>query len=163
MKGRVSPGTQRSYPLTMICAVYRVPRSSVYAAGAPPSSAARAKKPGPKTRHSDADVIEAIRAVLAACPFHGEGYRKVRARLAHRGLHLGGKRVLRLMRTHGLLAPRRYPQAPAMLWTSVVLPAPNSPTSATTSPGLSSLAKRRPQASISSGPLSAKVREPISL
>jgi len=107
MKGRVSPGTQRPYPLTMICAVYRVPRSSVYAAGAPPSSATRAKKPGPKTRHSDADVIEAIRAVLAACPFHGEGYRKIRARLAHRGLHLGGKRVLRLMRTHGLLAPRR--------------------------------------------------------
>jgi len=107
MKGRVSPGTQRPYPLTMICAVYRVPRSSVYAAGAPPSSAAGAQKPGPKTRHSDADVIAAIRAVLAACPFHGEGYRKVRARLAHRGLHLGGKRVLRLMRTHGLLAPRR--------------------------------------------------------
>src|SRR5439155_496893 len=30
-----------------------------------------------------------------------------RARLAHRGLQLGGKRVLRLMRAHGLLAPRR--------------------------------------------------------
>src|SRR5439155_18179813 len=44
------------------------------------------------------EVLEAIRAVLAACPFHGEGYRKVRARLAHRGLQLGGKRVLRLMR-----------------------------------------------------------------
>jgi putative transposase len=39
--------------------------------------------------------------------FHGEGYRKVRARLAHRGVAVGGKRVLRLMRTHGLLAPRR--------------------------------------------------------
>ena len=51
--------------------------------------------------------LEAIRAVLAACPFHGDGYRKVRARLAHRGLHLGGKRVLRLLQVHGLLAPRR--------------------------------------------------------
>ena len=48
-----------------------------------------------------------IRAVLAACPFHGEGYRKVRARLAHRGVAVSGKRVLRLMRAHGLLAPRR--------------------------------------------------------
>ena len=107
MKGRVSPGTQRPYPLTMICAVYRVPRSSVYAAGVPTGPPARASKPGPKTRHSDAEVVEAIRAVLAACPFHGEGYRKIRARLAHRGLRLGGKRVLRLMRTHRLLAPRR--------------------------------------------------------
>ena len=48
-----------------------------------------------------------IRAILAASPFHGEGYRKVRARLAHRGLAVSGKRVLRLMRQHGLLAPRR--------------------------------------------------------
>jgi transposase InsO family protein len=44
---------------------------------------------------------------LAASPFYGEGYRKIRARLAHQGLHVGGKRVLRLMRAHGLLAPRR--------------------------------------------------------
>src|SRR3989442_5433872 len=68
MKGRVSPGTQRLYPLTMICAVYRVPRSSVYAAGAPPSSAAGAKKPGPKTRSSDSDVLDANTAVCAPCP-----------------------------------------------------------------------------------------------
>ena len=107
MKGRVSPGMQRRYPLTMICAIYRVPRSSVYAVTAPKQPRPPAAKPGPKTRHSDADVVEAIRAVLAACPFHGEGYRKVRARLAHRGLRVGGKRVLRLMRLHGLLAPRR--------------------------------------------------------
>jgi hypothetical protein len=65
------------------------------------------RKPGPRTPHSDPKIVAAIRAILAACPFHGEGYRKVRARLAHRGLHLGGKRVLRLMRAHGLLAPRR--------------------------------------------------------
>ena len=31
-------------------------------------------KPGPKTPHTDAHLPEAIRAVLAACPFHGEGY-----------------------------------------------------------------------------------------
>jgi len=56
---------------------------------------------------SDGDLVEEIQAVLATCPFHGEGYRKVRARLAHRGRAVSGKRVLRLMRTHGLLAPRR--------------------------------------------------------
>lgn len=64
-------------------------------------------KRGPKTVHSDKAIVHEIRATLAACPFHGEGYRKVRARLAHRGLAVGGKRVLRLMRIHGLLAPRR--------------------------------------------------------
>ena len=79
----------------------------MYAVAAPSARPAAAGKPGPKTHHSDEDAVEAIRAVLAACPFHGEGYRKVRARLAHRGFHLGGKRVLRLMRVHGLLAPRR--------------------------------------------------------
>jgi putative transposase len=107
MRRHRSPSTGRRYPLTMICGVYRLARSSVYAAGAAPVRAARAGKRGPKTRVSDAVLVEEIRAILAACPFHGEGYRKVRARLVHRGRAVSGKQVLRLMRTHGLLAPRR--------------------------------------------------------
>jgi hypothetical protein len=107
MRLAVSPSTRRRYPVTMICAVWRVARSSVYAAGPASRPAAPAGKRGPKTRVSDAALVEEIRAILAACPFHGEGYRKVRARLAHRGRPVSGKRVLRLMRTHGLLAPRR--------------------------------------------------------
>ena len=87
MRGAVSPGTGRPYPLTMICAVWRVPRSTVYQAMAPgPVAPVIRAKRGPKTAVSDAELVEAIRAVLAATPFHGEGYRKVRARLAHRGL-----------------------------------------------------------------------------
>src|SRR5262245_17152820 len=108
MRRAVSPGTGRRYPLTMICAVFRVPRSTLYGALAPrPIVPVVAAKRGPKTPLSDAAIVEAIRAVLAATPFHGEGNRKVRARLAHRGLAVGGKRVLRLMRAHQLLAPRR--------------------------------------------------------
>jgi len=108
MRGAVSATTGRRYPLTMICAVFGVARSTVYRTLAPAISAPPvAVKRGPKTRWSDAEVVAAIRAVLAATPFHGEGYRKVRARLAHRGLPIGGKRVLRLMRVHQLLAPRR--------------------------------------------------------
>jgi putative transposase len=102
----VSPSTGRRYPLTMLCQVWRVARSSVYA----PRSAAPATptgRRGPKPLVTDETLVEAIRAVLAATPFHGEGYRKVRARLAHRGLAVSGKRVLRLMRQHQLLAPRR--------------------------------------------------------
>src|SRR5215467_8884322 len=94
MRGAVSAATGRRYPLTMICAVFRVARSTVYRTTAPASSAPPiAAKRGPKTRWSDAEVVAAIRAVLASSPFHGEGYRKVRARLAHRGLGIGGKRV----------------------------------------------------------------------
>ena len=107
MTGQVSPSTGRLYPRTWICQTWRVPRSSVYAATPRPEPARPGGKRGPKTPVSDAMLLAAIRGVLAACPFYGEGYRKVRARLAHRGLPVGGKRVLRLMRTHGLLAPRR--------------------------------------------------------
>ena len=106
MRQRRSPCTGRRYPLAMICGVYRLARSSVYAA-TPAMPAVPARKRGPKTAVSDADLVTEIRAVLAACPFHGEGYRKVRARLAHRGYAASGKRVFRLMRAHGLLAPRR--------------------------------------------------------
>jgi putative transposase len=107
MRVQVSPGTGRRYPLTLICQVFRVPRSSVYAAQASPVPAGSPGKRGPKTRWADAELVAGIRAILAASPFHGEGYRKIRARLAHRGLPVSGKRVLRLMRQHSLLAPRR--------------------------------------------------------
>ncbi len=91
----------------MICEAYRVARSSVYVAGRPLRDQREACKRGSKTKWSDEEVLEGIRAVIATSPFHGEGYRKMRARLAHRGICGGGKRVLRLMRLHGLLAPRR--------------------------------------------------------
>src|SRR6266852_4887614 len=106
MSGGVSPSTGRRYPLTMVCAVFRVARSTVYATPAARAAVTLGKR-GPKTATSDAELVVAIRAVLAATPFHGEGDRKVRARLAHRGLTVGGKRALRLMRQHQLLAPRR--------------------------------------------------------
>jgi putative transposase len=106
MRVAVSPVTGRRYPLTWICRAYRLPRATVYAA-ATENLAPSAGKRGPRTAVSDADLLAAIRTVLAECPFHGEGYRKVRARLAHRGLPVSGKRVLRLMRQHHLLAPRR--------------------------------------------------------
>lgn len=106
MRQQWSPSTRRRYPLTMICQVYRLARSTVYAATSGPAERVLQKR-GPKTAWADVAVLETIHAVLAACPFYGEGYRKIRARLAHQGLRVGGKRVLRLMRAHGLLAPRR--------------------------------------------------------
>ena len=55
----------------------------------------------------DEALVEAIRQLLAASPFHGEGYRKVWARLRFAGIRTSKRRVLRLMRAHDLLAPGR--------------------------------------------------------
>jgi len=63
----------------------------------------------------DAALLAAVRAVLAASPFHGEGHRKVWARLRMGGVRtsksgepLGSTcRVLRLVGEYGLLAPSR--------------------------------------------------------
>lgn len=127
MSAAGSPSTGRRYPLTMICQVWRVARSSVYAAAAPARAPAPPGKRGPKTAVSDADLVGAIRVVLAETPFHGEGYRKVRARLAHRGLAVSGKRVLRLMRQHRLLAPRRLgpPHGDPAHAGTIITPQPN--------------------------------------
>ena len=106
MSRQRSPATGRQYPLTMVCAIYRVPRATVYAQMAVPVDA-RPGKRGPRTSGTDDDLVAAIRTVLAETPFHGEGHRKVRVRLRARGWRVGKNRVLRLMRAHGLLAPQR--------------------------------------------------------
>jgi transposase InsO family protein len=55
----------------------------------------------------DGGLVEATRQVLADSPFHGEGYRKVWARLRHTGLRASKERVRRLMRENGLQAAIR--------------------------------------------------------
>lgn len=105
----MSPGTGRRYPLQMICAVWRVSRSTVYAQRQRSTdTTAEYRKRGPKTPISDDEVLAGIRAVLEESPFHTEGHKKVRARLkAKKGICVGRGRVLRLMREHQLLAPHR--------------------------------------------------------
>ena len=51
--------------------------------------------------------MRAIRQLLQDSPFHGEGYRKLWARLRFHGIRTSRRRVLRLMREHGLLAHQR--------------------------------------------------------
>lgn len=102
-----SPFTHRRYPLTRVCATYRVARATVYAQGAPEAGTAPCAKRGPKTTTTDAALIGAMRQVLTDSPFHGEGHRKIRIRLRALGHRVGRNRVLRLMREAGLLAPQR--------------------------------------------------------
>jgi transposase InsO family protein len=52
-------------------------------------------------------LLEQIRAVLIDSPFLAEGYRKAWARLRNRDVKVGLKRVLRVMREAGILAPTR--------------------------------------------------------
>jgi transposase InsO family protein len=83
-----------------------VARATVYRHRLPPPTEPP-RRPGPVGAMADAALLEAIRGVLAAGPFHGEGHRKVWARLRHAGLRTSKRRVLRLMGAHDLLAPAR--------------------------------------------------------
>src|SRR5476651_1751580 len=70
----------------------------------------------PKPKMPDADLLNAIRADLAASPFIGEGHRKVWARLRIlRDIRVSRTRVLRLMRENALLSPHRRPQGKSSL------------------------------------------------
>ena len=106
MSQALSPSGGSPYGVALVCRVWRVARSTVYRHRLPPPTEPP-RRPGPVGVVADAALLEAIRGILAASPFHGEGHRKVWARLRHAGLRTSKRRVLRLMREHGLLAPSR--------------------------------------------------------
>jgi transposase InsO family protein len=110
MSQAVSPVTGRSYGLATVCRVWRFARSGVYRHLAPVPAVSPQRR-GPAGAMTDAALTVAIRAVLAASPFHGEGHRKVWARLRHAGTRTSLRRVLRLMRENDLLAPTRVGSA----------------------------------------------------
>jgi transposase InsO family protein len=104
MSRTISPSSRKPYGLARVCRIWRVARASVY----------RRRQPQPHRQHRgpvgplpDPNHTVEIRAVLAASPFHGEGHRKVWARLRLKGIRTSLRRVLRLMREHDLLAPSR--------------------------------------------------------
>ena len=115
--GQRSPATGRPYPLSLVLTVFGLARSTYYEREQrrrqPASAPQPRRKPGPKTALSDAALVEAIRSVINDSPFSGEGHRKVRARLAKQQVFAGRHRILRLMRLHGLLAPRRGRRSPS--------------------------------------------------
>jgi len=106
MSRQVSPSTKRSYGVQRVTRVWGTSRATLYRhrRGA---VAGTGRRPGPRGAMPDAALVEAIRALLAASLFHGEGYRKIWARLRFAGIRTSKRRVLRLMREHGLLAPGR--------------------------------------------------------
>jgi len=94
-------------PLQVVCRVAGVSRSAACEArrrrgtSEPPR-----RRPGPVGAMGDTELLAEIRGVLADSPFIGEGHRKVWARLRReRGVYSSRKRILRLTREAGLLAP----------------------------------------------------------
>jgi transposase InsO family protein len=65
------------------------------------------RRPGPIGPCTDGELLEQIKGILSESPFHGEGYRKIWARLKFKGLRTSKSRILRLMRENQLLAPHR--------------------------------------------------------
>ena len=104
-----SPSAMKPYGILRVCRAWRLARASVqrhkaHADGAPRVPAKR----GPKSFLSDDELLAEIRAVLASNLFVGEGHRKVWARLRHEhGVRTSMRRVLRIMREHGILAQDR--------------------------------------------------------
>lgn len=108
MSRTTSPSTQKPYSLVRVCRVWRLSRSTVYWQRLPKAEPSGATaRPGPRGPCADQDLVQHIKTILADTPFHGEGYRKVRARLRYAGLRTSKRRVLRLMREYQLLAPHR--------------------------------------------------------
>jgi len=111
----LSISAKRRYGLTRVCRVWGVARAGIYrwreAANRPEPPR---RRPGPQGPMPDAALVTEIRAVLAASPFHGEGYRKVWARLRHKGVRTSKERVRRLMRENQLSADtgRATPRGP---------------------------------------------------
>jgi len=107
MSQALSPSTGRKYGRARVLAAWAQPRSTFYARRQRARQPATPRRRGPKTAFTDAELLDQIRAILAASPFHGEGHRKVWARLRAQEVRTSKPRVLRLMRENELLAPQR--------------------------------------------------------
>jgi HTH-like domain len=102
----VSASSNRPYAVARVVAIWDLPRSSFYAARERQQNLREPRQRGPKVL-SDAELLAAIRTVLDAAVFAGEGYRKVWARLRHKGVRTSKERVNRLMRENQLISPHR--------------------------------------------------------
>ena len=107
MSQTLSSSTNRKYGRVRVLREWELSRSTFYARQQRARNPIPLQRRGPKTAHTDRDLIEAIREEIAASPFHGEGHRKLWARLRFRGIRTSKTRVLRLMRENQLLAPQR--------------------------------------------------------
>ncbi len=105
MSQSISSSAGKRYGLVRVCTIWDIPRSTYYRHKS--FSVDIPGRRGPIGLHTDEELVENIRQVLAKSPFTGEGYRKAWARLRAKSIRTSPKRVLRLMRANGLLAKKR--------------------------------------------------------
>ncbi|QVW36014.1 IS3 family transposase [Geobacter sulfurreducens] len=111
MSATISPATGKAYGVQRVCRAWEMPRSSFYSRQGRKTLPSVLLKRGPKTPLTDDEVLALIRTDLETSPFIGEGHRKVWGRLRFvKGIKVGRKRVLRLMRENNLLSPHRVVQ-----------------------------------------------------
>ena len=80
MSRQVSPSTDQVYGLQRVTRIWGVSRATIYRHRHHLDDVRR-KRPGPLGAMSDKDLVAEIRQLLQDSPFHGEGYRKLWARL----------------------------------------------------------------------------------
>ena len=107
MSQTLSPSIARCYGLARVARVWKVPRASVYRSLKERQPNTISRRPGPVGACSDAELAGHIRQQIVASRLHGEGYRKLWARLRFAGVRASPRRVRRVMRQNGLLAPHR--------------------------------------------------------
>ena len=111
MSQTLSPSSARCYGLARVARVWKVARASVYRSLKETPSNAIARRPGPVGACSDAELADHIRRQIAASRLHGEGYRKLWARLRFAGVRASPRRVRRVMGENSLRAPHHVGRA----------------------------------------------------
>src|SRR5262245_6583548 len=96
----LSPALARCYGKARVARVWKISRASVY------RRRTRATVVLVRSAHARTRNWQ-IRQHIAASRLHGEGYRKLWARLRFAGVRTSPRRVRRVMRENGLLAPHR--------------------------------------------------------
>ena len=107
MSQALSPSFARCYGLARVARVWKISRAGVYRSLKETQPNTSARRPGPVGACSDAELADHVRRQIDASRLHGEGYRKLWARLRFAGVRASPRRVRRVMRENGLLAPHR--------------------------------------------------------
>src|ERR1700690_4347513 len=108
MSQTLSPSLARCYGMARGPPVWKISRARVFRSlkETPPNTIAGS--PGPVGACSDAELAEHIRQHIAASRLHGEGYRKLWARLRFAGVRTSARRdAPRPGRTMGRSSPTR--------------------------------------------------------